>query len=244
MLLNSSPAFGAGQGLWGRIRDAAVDAALEPGTWAPLAGAAILRASKTDEEVSNWISTHRPIFKSRENAGKWSDYLAASAYAANLITTLAVPKNTTSQNSSINKLRLFQTSIIAGALTFGSTNLIKSASNRLRPDLSDYKSFPSGHTSIAAVNLTLASHNLDYMPLSNTSRIGLKIGFNMLTLGTAWARVEANKHYLSDVLAGAAIGHFFGSFASNLILGKKKKGFTLSINPFDKSAMIYYRIRF
>ena len=40
-----------------------------------------------------------------------------------------------------------------------------------------------------------------------------------LDAGTAWARVEGERHYPSDVLAGMAIGHFFGAFITDAFLG-------------------------
>ena len=36
---------------------------------------------------------------------------------------------------------------------------------------------------------------------------------------TAWARVEANQHYPSDVLVGLGLGHFMGSFFTHAFLG-------------------------
>ena len=40
-----------------------------------------------------------------------------------------------------------------------------------------------------------------------------------LAVGTAYARVEAKEHFPSDVLVGAALGHFIGVFANEAFLG-------------------------
>jgi membrane-associated phospholipid phosphatase len=40
-----------------------------------------------------------------------------------------------------------------------------------------------------------------------------------LAAGTAWARVEAQKHFPSDILAGAALGNFVASFVHDAFLG-------------------------
>jgi len=41
----------------------------------------------------------------------------------------------------------------------------------------------------------------------------------MSATATAWARVEAGKHYPSDVLAGAALAHFVTVFIHDAFLG-------------------------
>lgn len=37
---------------------------------------------------------------------------------------------------------------------------------------------------------------------------------------TAWARVEGNVHYPSDVLVGAALGNFIGMFIHDAFIGR------------------------
>jgi hypothetical protein len=47
----------------------------------------------------------------------------------------------------------------------------------------------------------------------------LDTAFYSLAVGTAWARVEAKKHFPSDVLAGAALGSFISAFVHDAFLG-------------------------
>jgi membrane-associated phospholipid phosphatase len=78
---------------------------------------------------------------------------------------------------------------------------LKSTVGRSRPDGSDTRSFPSGHTSGAFTISTILAR-----------RHGLKVAipaFGMATF-TAIARMEDKRHYLSDVVAGAAIGIAIG----------------------------------
>ena len=42
---------------------------------------------------------------------------------------------------------------------------------------------------------------------------------NTLAAATAWARVEAVKHYPADVLAGAAPGHFLTTVIHDSMMG-------------------------
>ena len=86
---------------------------------------------------------------------------------------------------------------VAGGTTFALKELI----HERRPDDSDNKSFPSGHTSIAFA----AAANLE-------KRYGWQAGVPALLVASfvGVARVEADKHYVHDVLAGAAIGTLSG----------------------------------
>lgn len=87
--------------------------------------------------------------------------------------------------------------LAAGGVTFALKELI----HERRPDGSDNKSFPSGHTSISFA----AAAALD-------KRYGWHAGLPALAVASlvGFARVEADKHYVQDVLAGAAIGGLSG----------------------------------
>ena len=95
-------------------------------------------------------------------------------------------------------------------------------------------SFPSGHSSFTALSATLAARNLQSMDMSANYRRAMKIGFGVVAGGAAWARVEANVHFPSDVLVGAAIGHFIAAFINDAFIGLDRsddKAFDLSLAP-------------
>lgn len=86
---------------------------------------------------------------------------------------------------------------VAGGLSYG----LKEAFPERRPDGSDNKSFPSGHTSISfAAAATLQN------------RYGWKVGVpaQLVAAFVGLSRVEAEKHHVHDVLVGAAIGEASG----------------------------------
>ena len=83
----------------------------------------------------------------------------------------------------------------------GSTFILKELIHERRPDGTDNRSFPSGHTSISfAAAATLEK------------RYGWQAGLPALVIATfvGVARVQANKHHAHDVLSGALIGGISG----------------------------------
>lgn len=79
----------------------------------------------------------------------------------------------------------------------GATYVLKELVHERRPDRTDDRSFPSGHTSASfAAAATLEK------------RYGWQVGLPALAIASfvGLARVRADKHYVHDVVAGAAIG--------------------------------------
>jgi hypothetical protein len=77
---------------------------------------------------------------------------------------------------------------------------VKKLSYQLRPDGTNYYSFPSGHTAEA-----FASAELLYQEYKNVSPWYGMAGYAMAA-ATGYLRMYNNKHWLSDVIAGAGIG--------------------------------------
>jgi membrane-associated phospholipid phosphatase len=91
------------------------------------------------------------------------------------------------------------------ALALAATSLtaitLKTVTKRERPDESNDDSFPSGH----AANTFAVATVLD----REYSGIVPWVGYGAATLVAA-GRVVGNRHWFSDVVAGAVIGRFFG----------------------------------
>jgi hypothetical protein len=77
---------------------------------------------------------------------------------------------------------------------------VKNISNEVRPDGSDNLSFPSGHTAASFVGAEFLRQ--EYKDVSPWYGVA---GYAMATT-TAYLRMHNNKHWLSDVVAGAGIG--------------------------------------
>ena len=106
------------------------------------------------------------------------------------------------------------TLFVDGAVVDG----FKRVTDRERPDGSNSRSFPSGHTSFASTSVNMAVGNLAYVDMPHWIRIASNVGLYGTAAATGWARVEAGKHYPSDVLAGYAIGSFLARFAYHAFL--------------------------
>jgi membrane-associated phospholipid phosphatase len=135
------------------------------------------------------------------------------------VTGLAVPARDTDKEWIAVKAREFTIQAGAGAAALGTVETLKLAVHRTRPNGSDTESFPSAHSAGAALFSTLAFRNIESLSWSGSAQTGARIGLGALTAATAWARVEADVHYPSDVLAGIAIGRFFGAFVTEAFLG-------------------------
>jgi len=207
-----------------RVARAGRDALLSPATWVPLAGAGVLALGDLDDRVSDWASEHSPLFRSQSGAADASDFLGGVLCAEALATALATPSGDTPGDWALAKLRGGAVEIGAVLATKALTDGLKDASNRERPDGSDDESFPSGHTSSAFAFATLANRNLDSLDFLEDFRTPLQIGNTVLASTVAWARVEARKHHPSDVLFGAALGHFLTAFIHDAFLNLPEDG--------------------
>lgn len=120
------------------------------------------------------------------------------------------------------------------------TNLVKFSVHRPRPYVYDSStsisdltssdsrlSFFSGHTSMA-FSMASAYSYLFTLRHSNSSLVlPVWIGTHLLAAGTAFMRVEAGKHFWSDVMVGAAVGSGIGLLVPYLHHRLQKRGHSL-----------------
>jgi len=72
----------------------------------------------------------------------------------------------------------------------------------------------------------------------------VKAGNIVVASGVAWARVEAQRHYPSDVLAGAALAHFLTAFIHDAFLNLSEDddvGFAVLPVEGGAAAMLSFR---
>jgi membrane-associated phospholipid phosphatase len=220
-----------------RWRQATVDALKDPVTWGPAAGAAVA-AGGWDKKISNWAVENTPVFGSVDNAKQRSDDLRALSNFGMLGTAVAVPGRGHPWLSRIKRLLVEEAGVIAASSV---TSLMQRSISRERPDQSDNHGFPSGHSTRAFAYAGMSTRNLDAMEMPDGARIPLKGLFYTLAAGTAWARVEGERHYPSDVLAGASVGNFMSLFVHDAFLGKDE-GASLGVQVDPQSREVQLRI--
>lgn len=148
--------------------------------------------------------------------GDASDFLIMASLITP-VTLLSTDKNEWFTNG----VMYLETILIANGLK----ETLKLAVNRPRPyiysgsddlpesDLNDggwTKSFPSGHTTLAFASATFLTYTFCRYFRNSPWRIPVSIGSYALATGVAVLRVSSGKHFLSDVLVGAAIGSAVG----------------------------------
>ncbi len=209
---------------WDRVGRAAWNAAASPATWGPVAGAIAIQAGSADRNLAVWAMEHTPVYGSKNNAAHASDFLSGIISAAYVGSGLATPSGDQVDDWALAKAKGFAVGYSAIAINSQVIGLLKNETARTRPDGSDRQSFPSNHATKAGVFATLASRNLETMPLSEATLVASQIGLITLSTGVAWARMEEGRHYPSDVLAGVAMGHFIGAFINDAFLGNDGPG--------------------
>ena len=87
--------------------------------------------------------------------------------------------------------------------------------HRLRPNGGDHMSFPSGHASSTATLAASISAMYDW-----DLEISIPLYATAVFVGAS--RIQDNMHYLSDVMAGIALGTIVGSGVANYHKGKER----------------------
>jgi hypothetical protein len=105
---------------------------------------------------------------------------------------------------------------------------VKLATHRERPDGSNYHSFPSGHTASAFASASALNRHL-----------GWKAGVPAYGFATfvAMSRMSANKHHMSDVIMGAAVGLAAGRAVT---VGGGGAKFDLGVAPTQGGAAVTF----
>jgi membrane-associated phospholipid phosphatase len=81
--------------------------------------------------------------------------------------------------------------------------------------------------------------------MNDSLRSAADVGLTAISLGTAWARIEAGWHYPSDTLVGMAIGNFLASFFNEAFLRSDEPATgSLAITAADGGAVLMWQAAF
>ena len=228
-----------------RISKAAFNSLKDPDTWVPAAGAAVFWIGEWDEKVSDWASENALVFGSSDNAGRASDYLHATVIAGAVGSALVAPSGEDPKTWTVSKMKGLSVEAAAFWATSRATQGLKDWTRRERPNRESDESFPSMHSSHAFSFAKLGIRNIESVPMSHRERMFYAVGFRTTAGLTAWARVENQAHFPSDVLAGAALGSFLSRFIHDAFLGlDADETIRLSLEPVNKGLLYTIHIQF
>lgn len=225
------PALGDGVTIspgWTKLKQRLMQTVQQPAFWAPLATAAVLQVDDQDERLAERIADQQLVFGSTRRARKASNDLRDLTTLSYIATAVAAPVSRNA-NWLSSKSKILLTELAGVEATHTMTSWLKSNTDRLRPDLSNRRSFPSGHTSRATVQARLAIINTAYLPLQENTRMTMNIGFNSLAVATGWARIEAERHYPADVLAGWSLGYLVSELTGVFIEAGTRQRYSAQI---------------
>ena len=136
---------------------------------------------------------------------------------------VAMPLTAISSTCYMNDIDGFKSFLKSYIVTTSITHILKHTTQKLRPDGTDYLSFPSGHTSAAFSGASFIHF-----------RYGLKYSIPLYCLASfaGYSRIHANKHYIEDVVAGASIAILSSWYFTSPY--NKKYSFNLYYNQADK----------
>ena len=122
------------------------------------------------------------------------DYMQYAPWAAHAVMGVCGVKGI-----SKNRYQVLVADAFAAVMMAATVNGLKYSINRTRPNGSN-ASFPSGHTAMAFTGATLLAHEYGHRS------IWIPVAGYTLASATGVMRVLNNRHYLSDVVVGAAVG--------------------------------------
>lgn len=170
-----------------------------------------------DETIRDEMLKDRSFYYSPpvEFARYWGEPLTTLTVAGGLVLQSLVTDNKANRHLAYEIMQSF-------SYTAGITGLLKLSLGRARPFTGKspfkfepfqhvqnaFRSFPSGHTSIA--------FSLSTVLASRTDNDALKVLYYVPAFATAFSRVYQNHHWTSDVFIGACLGYFIGKFVTDL----------------------------
>ena len=176
-----------------------------------IAGASSYLLSRTESPPGELAATDGSEFFG------YADYFHGGATPAALgLGLLATGYLVNNQKHLLVGSALLRSQIIVAVLAQG----MKHAFRRQRPDGSDYRSFPSGHT---MSTFAMAS------VLEREYGIGIGIAGYALASYISVARVDEHKHYWSDLVFGAVAGYVIGRNCS--ASNDEVRGISLNLLP-------------
>jgi membrane-associated phospholipid phosphatase len=191
-------------------------------------------AHQYDDEVRSHFLTGRHAAARGDDPRNLEDALPAAVV---LVSTFAVSAIAGSDAGYDEAWAMTEASALSGVATL----TLKYVFGRERPNDTDDASawfaggdaFPSMHTTLAfAIGTVLAESGND-----RDRWLRRTVGYGMAA-GTAYLRVRDNVHWLSDTVAGAALGIASAEFAMHRRDSRRRSDMAMSMSPLEDGVMI------
>jgi hypothetical protein len=157
-------------------------------------------AFTVDHQVQDYFQDRQPISHVSHYGDSWGQGYVPFGLGVAMFATGEI----------IDNKRLTDTGVVsieALAVTGIATESLKYITHRERPNHQDNMSFPSGHASMTTAFAASVSEMYDW-------NLGIAVPLFSVATFVGASRIQDNMHYLSDVVAGMALGTVVGmSFA-------------------------------
>jgi membrane-associated phospholipid phosphatase len=187
-----------------------------------LATIVAVAATPWDDEGIEQSQEHWAPSPSVFKAGNFGGAFAVQAGAG--LATYAIGKAAGNQQAAAVGGDLLRAQLVSQLVVQG----VKFATHRERPDGSNNHSFPSGHTSSAFATATVLERHFGW-------KVGIPAYAFAAYVGAS--RMSANKHHLSDVIMGAALGIAAGRVVT---IGVGDTKFGMGLTPTRGGAAVMF----
>src|SRR5689334_5701844 len=126
-------------------------------------------------------------------SGRWDDIASGGGNLVYLAAGLGLPFLQDGKDGKRHALRVLDAGITGGVISVG----LKALTHEKRPDADSHDSFPSGHATAA---FAVAAMESEYHPKQ-------AVWWYLGATAIAASRVTLHRHYVHDVVAGAALGY-------------------------------------
>lgn len=192
-----------------RFKEASINAATQKRVWVPaIAGVAFMSINDLDENTVDWAADHNLIFSSSKNAEDASNSINDTIALVAIGTALATPGDDQPNQWLVDKSKGLGAELLIYGANGALTNKFKHMTGVDGPDNTTDDALPSAHAVDAFTTATLAERHIHKMQVGESTEQWSAIALDGGAYLSSWARVEANKHYPSDVLMGAAMANF------------------------------------
>ncbi len=195
------------QTVWVHTKNASIGAISDPVTWAPLATGATLYATKTDDDITQYIMKH-PILNSQED-DLYREINGLETYATALFID---------DNDSEIKLKRIAVETLGFATARETTNMLNNFVQKETPSRTLKNAIGSHHATDPFAGSAMNRRNVDQLAIPTWGKYSLNTLSYLTASASAFTRIEDGGHSLGDQLVNASIGNFIGLFVHDLFM--------------------------